>query len=82
VATRAGRTQIADPNKKTSLRRWILNTCGFHGVLEKKPFKKHIYEKHKGEAPPNSQINMPYWIWNVIFDDDDIELLYCRSTQG
>ena len=75
--------KLPTPIKKLHLEEGFLSACGFHVILKKKLFIKHIYEKHKGEAPSNSQINMPYWIWNVNFDDDDhIVLLYCRSTQG
>ena len=39
-----------------------------------------LINKHKGVVPPNSQVNMPYWIYGVLFDTDDMELLYCRTS--
>ena len=76
--------QIKHPTqiKNLHLEEGFLNVCACQQTnsLRKYEFIKHLYDKHKGVVPPDSQINMPYWIYGVLFDTDDMELLYCRTT--
>ena len=76
--------QIKHPTqiKKLHLEEGFLNVCACQQTnsLRKYEFIKHLYDKHKGVVPPDSQINMPYCIYGVLFDTDDMELLYCRTT--
>ena len=54
--------------------------CGKFG-LTKYEFIKHVYDKHNGETPPDSQINKPSWIDNVAFFNDELEILYCQTLE-
>ena len=67
--------------KKLKLEKGFPSSCGCGQITmcTTNEFIKHIYEKHKGVAPPNSLINSPYWFWDVVFDSDEIEQLYCRT---
>ena len=61
--------------KKLHLKEGFPNQCACGTMLMKNSFIKHLYEKHKGVAPPDSLINMPPWIYCILFDTDEIELL-------
>ena len=67
--------------KKLHLKEGFPNQCACGTMLMKSSFIKHLYDKHKGVAPPDSLINMPPWIHCILFDTDEIELLYCRTDQ-
>ena len=75
--------QIKQPTqiKNLHLEEGFLNFCACQqtNTLRKNEFITHLYDKHKGVVPPNSQVNMPYWIYGVLFDTDDMEILYCRK---
>ncbi len=75
--------QIKHPTqiKNLHLEEGFLNFCACQqtNTLRKNEFITHLYDKHKGVVPPNSQVNMPYWIYGVLFDTDDMEILYCRT---
>ena len=75
--------QIKHPTqiKKLHLKEGFPNQCACGTMLMKSSFIKHLYDKHKGVAPPDSLINMPPWIHCILFDTDEIELLYCRTDQ-
>ena len=49
--------------------------------LRKEQFINHINKKHEGMVPPRSQINEPPWINAVLFNSDEIEILYCQTTE-
>ena len=49
--------------------------------MDRKHVVRYLYEKYKGVAPTDSLINMPPWIYCILFDTDEIELLYCRTDQ-
>ena len=73
--------------KKTALQKFPLingfsNVCGCSSKeIGSKAFAEHIKSEHKGYIPPNSQLNRPPWIGWVVFEDDETELLVCRSRQ-
>ena len=49
--------------------------------LQKEQFINHINKKQEGMVPPRSQINEPPWINAVFFNSDEIEILYCQTTE-
>ena len=49
--------------------------------LRKEQFINYINKKHEGMVPPRSQINEPPWINTVLFNSDEIEILYCQTTE-
>ena len=67
--------------KKLIFEKGFPSSFGYRQVtmVKLEVFLKHIYEKHKGVAPPNSLINSPYWILDVVIDTDEIEQLYCPT---
>ena len=67
------------PVKKLHLVEGLPNQCGCGVMFLKNEFVKHLYDKHKGVAPPDSKVNMPHWIWSVVFDSDEMEKLYCQT---
>ena len=70
------------PIESTPLLDGFLNTCGCgNPSLDKKSFISHIWTKHRGMAPTSTFLNQPPWIYEVLFDSDELELLYCRSTE-
>ena len=66
---------------KTHLLDEFLNSCACGVWLTKKEFISHINEKHGGTVPPLSQLNEPAWTHGVLFDSDEIETLYCQTSE-
>ena len=62
--------QIKHPTqiKKLQLEEGFLNFCSCKqtNTLRKNEFIKHLYDKHKGVVPPNSQVNMPLDLWGPL----------------
>lgn len=58
------------------------NLCGCGKYLRKNEFISHVWVKHKGKVPASSFINQPPWIYNVLFDSDELEMLYCRTNES
>ena len=69
------------PLASVPLRDGFENLCGCGKYLNKKNFISHLWEKHQGKVPSNSHINQPPWIWNILFESDELEMLYCRSNE-
>ena len=72
------RTPISTKNLK--LIEGMLNYCGCGEIdLPRGNFILHTNGKHNGYAPPNSRINQPHWIYGILYNDDETEMLYCRT---
>ena len=70
------------PIESTPLLEGFLNACGCgNPSLDKKSFISHVWKKHRGMAPASTFLNQPPWIYDVLFDTDELELLYCRSLE-
>ena len=74
--------QIKHPNqiKKLHMEDGFLNNCACQCMLNKNKFIKCLYDKHKGVVPPRQPNQHAHWIYGVLFDTDEMELLYCRTT--
>ena len=68
------------PIKNLKIMEGMLNSCTCGEIeLPRGNFIQHINNSHNGYAPPGSRINQPHWIYGIMFDDDQIEMLYCRT---
>ena len=68
------------PTKNLKLIEGMLNYCGCGEIdLPRGNFILHTNGKHNGYAPPNSRINQPHWIYGILYNDDETEMLYCRT---
>ena len=59
----------------------FIHSCACCPILRKQEFINHINTKHRGMVPPQSQINEPAWIAPILFDSDEMEILYCQTTE-
>ena len=68
--------------EKVTLLDNFLNWCSCGKTnLTKKEFISHVNLTHKGYIKKNSQVNLPVWIYGVVFTSDSNEELFCRSTE-
>ena len=59
----------------------FIHSCVCCPILRKQEFINHINTKHGGMVPPQSQINEPAWITPILFNSDEMEILYCQTSE-